>query len=44
MRKRTITVVVIVVVLIVAGLALRGEGGKAIEQWFIELHGGGGSR
>jgi hypothetical protein len=40
MKTRTLAILVIVVVILAAGaLALRGEGGQSIADWFVSLHG-----
>jgi hypothetical protein len=40
MKNRTFVILAVVVAFLVAGtLALRGEGGKSIAEWFVSLHG-----
>ena len=40
MKTRTLAILVIVVVLIAVGtLVLRGEGGRSVADWFMQLHG-----
>ena len=40
MKTRTLAILVIVVVIIAVGtLALRGEGGRSVADWFMSLHG-----
>jgi len=42
MKTRTLAVLVIVVAILAVGaIALRGEGGRSVADWFISLHGGG---
>ena len=43
MKTRTLALLVIIVAIIAVGtLVLRGEGGKSIADWFVQLHWGGG--
>ncbi len=43
MKTRTLIGLAVIVVIIAIGtLALRGEGGRSVADWFVSLHGGGG--
>jgi hypothetical protein len=41
MRTRTLVLVLIAALAIVAGaIVLRGQGGRALSDWFVTMHGG----
>jgi hypothetical protein len=43
MRKSTLVVLLIVVTALIAGaIAMHGQGGTRLHEWFREMHGGGG--